>query len=212
MICTPIRLAFTPVNRLIVRARGLIVAMFSGLVSSGPFLQRGVGNLKLSILCNLGEGLGGFAGAHVLIRVQSAAIRCILIGILFYTTGRGACKNPRGTGVPPVNHGQDARATSDEDGYGKSLGLFRDRTERHPARPVGLLPQPLAALLAVVAVAALEPLHAAVAGGASAGIAFVDTAFAYLRRGRREPGWAALCLFSAAVVFAAMLGVVRISE
>ena len=58
--------------------------------------------------------LGGFAGAHVLIRVQSASIRCILIGIPFYTTCRSPCKNPRGTGVSPVNHGQDARATSDE--------------------------------------------------------------------------------------------------
>ncbi|MBN2452154.1 MAG: sulfite exporter TauE/SafE family protein [Lentisphaeria bacterium] len=64
VIYTPIMLAFTPVNSLIVRATGLLVAMFSGLVSSGPFLKRGIGNLKLAILCNLGYGIGGFTGAQ----------------------------------------------------------------------------------------------------------------------------------------------------
>ena len=34
VLFTPIMLAFTPVNSLIVRATGLIVAMFSGLISS----------------------------------------------------------------------------------------------------------------------------------------------------------------------------------
>jgi uncharacterized protein len=64
VIYTPLMLAFTPVNSLIIRATGLIVAMFNGLVSSGPFMKSGIGNLKLSIICTLGYGLGGFAGAQ----------------------------------------------------------------------------------------------------------------------------------------------------
>ena len=64
VIYTPLMLAFTPVNSLIVRATGLIVAMFSGLVSTGPFMKTGVGNLKLGIICTLCYGLGGFAGAQ----------------------------------------------------------------------------------------------------------------------------------------------------
>lgn len=64
VIYTPLMMAFTPVNSLIIRATGLIVAMFNGLVSSGPFMKSGVGNLKLSIVCTLGYGLGGFAGAQ----------------------------------------------------------------------------------------------------------------------------------------------------
>jgi uncharacterized protein len=64
VIYTPLMLAFTPVNSLIIRATGLIVAMFNGLVSSGPFMKSGVGNLKLSIICTLGYGIGGFAGAQ----------------------------------------------------------------------------------------------------------------------------------------------------
>ncbi len=38
VLFTPFMLAFTPVDSLIVRATGLIVAMFSGLVSTGPFM------------------------------------------------------------------------------------------------------------------------------------------------------------------------------
>ena len=100
VIYTPIMLAFTPVNSLIVRATGLVVAMFSGLVSSGPFLKNGVGNLKLSILCCMGYGIGGFAGATGAIWFASrmgaggeGTIRIVLgsivlaLGVYFYFGG-----------------------------------------------------------------------------------------------------------------------------
>ncbi len=64
VIFSPIMLAFTPVDSLIVRGTGLIVAMFSGLVSTGPFMKSGLGNLKLSIYCCVGYGIGAFMGAQ----------------------------------------------------------------------------------------------------------------------------------------------------
>jgi len=64
VIFTPLMLAFTPVDSLIVRGTGLIVAMFSGLVSSGPFMKSGLGNLKLSMYCCIGYGVGSFIGAQ----------------------------------------------------------------------------------------------------------------------------------------------------
>jgi len=64
VLFTPLMLAFTPVNSLIVRGTGLIVAMFSGLVSTGPFMKSGLGNLKLSIYCCIGYGIGAFVGAQ----------------------------------------------------------------------------------------------------------------------------------------------------
>lgn len=64
MIFTPIMLAFTPVDTVIVRATGLIVAMFSGLISTGPFMRRGLSNLKISILCISVLSLGAFIGAQ----------------------------------------------------------------------------------------------------------------------------------------------------
>jgi uncharacterized membrane protein YfcA len=57
-------LAFTPVDSLIVRATGLIVAMFSGLVSTGPFMKGGLANLKICIFCAAAYGVGAFGGAQ----------------------------------------------------------------------------------------------------------------------------------------------------
>jgi uncharacterized membrane protein YfcA len=64
VLFTPFMLAFTPVDSLIVRATGLIVAMFSGLVSTGPFMRRGLANLKISIFCAVFYGIGAFTGAQ----------------------------------------------------------------------------------------------------------------------------------------------------
>lgn len=65
LIYTPIMLAFTDVNSLIVRAQGLIVAMFSGLISTGPFMRSGLGNLRLVLIACTGYGIGAFSGAQL---------------------------------------------------------------------------------------------------------------------------------------------------
>lgn len=64
LIFTPIMLAFTSVDTLIVRATGLIVAMFSGLISTGPFMRRGLANLKICLLCISVLSIGAFVGAQ----------------------------------------------------------------------------------------------------------------------------------------------------
>jgi len=64
VIFTPIMLAFTPIDTVIVRGTGLIVAMFSGLISTGPFMRSGLANLKLVILCTCAYGIGAFVGAQ----------------------------------------------------------------------------------------------------------------------------------------------------
>jgi len=72
VIFTPIMLAFTPINTVIIRGTGLIVAMFSGLISTGPFMRSGLANLKLVILCACAYGIGAFAGAQgALVLAQS---------------------------------------------------------------------------------------------------------------------------------------------
>lgn len=63
VLFTPLMLAFTPVDSLIIRGTGLVIAMFSGLVATGPFMKSGIGNLKLSIYCCCGYGAGAFIGA-----------------------------------------------------------------------------------------------------------------------------------------------------
>lgn len=64
LIFTPIMLAFTPVDTLIIRATGLIVAMFSGLISTGPFMKQGLANLKICLFCISFLSIGAFIGAQ----------------------------------------------------------------------------------------------------------------------------------------------------
>jgi len=64
VLFTPFMLAFTSVDSLIVRATGLIVAMFSGLVSTGPFMRGGLANLRICIYCAAAYGVGAFSGAQ----------------------------------------------------------------------------------------------------------------------------------------------------
>lgn len=101
VLFTPFMLAFTSVDSLIVRATGLIVAMFSGLVSTGPFMRGGLANLKISIYCAAAYGVGAFTGAQGAIYVASSlgengegAIRLALglilaaVGVYFIVGGK----------------------------------------------------------------------------------------------------------------------------
>jgi len=64
IIFTPIMMAFTPVNSLVIRATGLIVAMFGGLISTGVFMKKGLGNLKMCVILAVSQGLGALIGAQ----------------------------------------------------------------------------------------------------------------------------------------------------
>ncbi len=64
VLFTPVMLAFTSVDSLIIRATGLIFAMFTGLTSTGPVMKKGLGNLRLSVILAAIYGAGSFAGAH----------------------------------------------------------------------------------------------------------------------------------------------------
>jgi uncharacterized membrane protein YfcA len=70
VLFTPIMLAFTPIDSLIVRGTGLVVAMFSGLISTGPLMKSGLGNLKLAMYCNVGYGSGAYVGAQGAVMVS----------------------------------------------------------------------------------------------------------------------------------------------
>jgi uncharacterized membrane protein YfcA len=63
VIFTPIMLAFTTVNSVIVRGTGLIVAMFSGLISTGIFIKKGLSNYKLALVMTLSQAAGALSGA-----------------------------------------------------------------------------------------------------------------------------------------------------
>jgi len=72
IIFTPIMLAFTPVNSVVIRAAGLVVSMFSGLISTGVFMKKGLGNLKMCIILAASQGLGALIGAQCAIVAVSS--------------------------------------------------------------------------------------------------------------------------------------------
>lgn len=63
VIFTPIMLGFTSVDTLVVRATGLVVAMFSGLVSSGPFMRSGLADIRIVYYCAVPIIVGAVLGA-----------------------------------------------------------------------------------------------------------------------------------------------------
>jgi len=95
VIFTPVMLAFTSVNSVIVRGAGLIVAMFSGLISTGIFIKKGLCNYKLSLVMTLAQSIGALLGASAAIAIAEnsgvtgealmrVALGLILVGLAVY--------------------------------------------------------------------------------------------------------------------------------
>ncbi len=84
-------LAFTAIDSLVIRATGLVVAMFSGLVSTKLFMNTGLGNLKVCIFGATIAGIGALTGATSAIYVAEymgpsgeGFIRIALGGIILF--------------------------------------------------------------------------------------------------------------------------------
>lgn len=100
VLWSPIAMAFTPMDSVIIRASGLIVAMFNGLVATGPLARSGMCNLRLILFALVSYGIGAFSGAQGAIYVAKAfgpagegVIRIILalimLGLFFYFIAGG---------------------------------------------------------------------------------------------------------------------------
>lgn len=95
VIFTPIMLAFTGVNSVVVRGTGLIVAMFSGLISTGIFLKKRMSNYRLCLILTLSQGFGALVGSTLAVSTAQstgvfgegllrAGLGTILVGISVY--------------------------------------------------------------------------------------------------------------------------------
>jgi uncharacterized membrane protein YfcA len=90
VLWSPIAMAFTPMDSLIIRASGLVVAMFNALVATGPLARTGLCNMRLGLFLMIPLGVGAFSGAQGAIYVAKAfgatgegVIRIILALIIF---------------------------------------------------------------------------------------------------------------------------------
>ncbi|HHU15702.1 MAG: hypothetical protein KBI41_01370 [Kiritimatiellae bacterium] len=61
--------------------------------------------------------------------------RFIFSSAAFQMFRQGFCKTPRGMGVPPMKHGQDARATPASKGFRKNLKPILNKPFTSPLLP-----------------------------------------------------------------------------
>ena len=97
---------FTHMDSLVIRATGLVVAMFSGLISSGPFMRSQLANLKVVFYCGVPITIGALVGSVSAIYLHEAlgavgdGIVRLSLGILmlvvayFLFTGGGKTEYP----------------------------------------------------------------------------------------------------------------------
>jgi len=72
IIFTPLMLGFTSIDSLVIRSTGLIVAMFSGLISTGPFMRKGLSNIRLVVYGAVPVCLGATIGAWAAIAMKES--------------------------------------------------------------------------------------------------------------------------------------------
>ena len=88
VIFTPLLLAFTSFDTLLIRSTGLVVAMFSGLISTGPLMRKGLADIKLVLLGAIPIIVGGMTGSFTAIYLaqrlgdQSDGIIRLLLGLM----------------------------------------------------------------------------------------------------------------------------------
>jgi len=108
VLYTPVMLAFTSIDTLIIRATGLVVAMFSGLISTGPFMRRGLADIKIILFCSVPYVIGATAGGTMAIFMSANmgatgdAILRLLLGVVLlfvaflFITGGASYEYPQG--------------------------------------------------------------------------------------------------------------------
>ena len=72
VIYTPLMLGFTSIDTLVIRSTGLVVAMFSGLISTGPFMRKGLSPMKLVAFGAAPICLGALIGSTAAIMLEDS--------------------------------------------------------------------------------------------------------------------------------------------
>jgi uncharacterized membrane protein YfcA len=106
VIWSPLCMAFTPMDSLVIRSSGLIIAMYNALVACGPLTKRGLMNLRLIWFLLVVYGIGCFGGAQGAVIIYKylgkggeGIIRIILgliilIIIIYFLTGGKKAEYP----------------------------------------------------------------------------------------------------------------------
>ena len=145
VIFTPIMLAFTGINSLVVRGTGLIVAMFSGPISIGVFTKKGLVNYRLTLVMTLTQGIGALAGATLAIATAAGmgdsgeGIMRLGLGLILLALAIFFLSGGKKTEWPPVSNVDRFTQSLKMDGryYEESEGLIREYKVKRA--PLGIL-------------------------------------------------------------------------
>jgi uncharacterized membrane protein YfcA len=115
VIFTPIMLGFTSMDSLVIRATGLVVAMFGGLISSGPFMKSRLANLRIVFFCGVPITIGALGGSvcaiylHDALGVVGDGMVRLALGVLmlviayFLFMGGGKTEYPEPENIDPIS-------------------------------------------------------------------------------------------------------------
>ena len=101
VIFTPVMLAFTTLDSVMIRGAGLVVAMFSGLISTGILIKKGMVNYRLCLVLTISQAIGALIGSVSALALAEGAgalgegilravLGLILAGLGFYFIKGGA--------------------------------------------------------------------------------------------------------------------------
>jgi hypothetical protein len=140
VIFTPLLLAFTAIDTLVVRATGLIVAMFSGLISTGPLLRHGLADIRLILFGAIPITSGAVAGAYSALALdQSMGARSdawvrLLLGLILLLVAlllvrKGAdSEYPQPLTLDPLSRRLDLHGSYEEPSLAKTIHYRAGRT------------------------------------------------------------------------------------
>jgi len=140
VLYTPVMLGFTSVDSLLVRSTGLVVAMFSGLVSSGPFMRKGLADIRIVFYCAIPIIVGAMLGAQVAIGVAENmgefgdAIVRLLLGIilvfiaLMFILGGSQNEYPKPKPLDAISKRLNLKSSYYEESLGKNVYYQAART------------------------------------------------------------------------------------
>jgi len=120
VIFTPLMLGFTSIDSMVIRSTGLVVAMFSGLISGGPFFRKGLADMKIVVFGGVpiavGALLGGMGAVYASDMLGEAgdALVNLLLGLIIAFVAYLFLAGGANTEFPEAKM---------EDGFSNKLGL-----------------------------------------------------------------------------------------
>lgn len=145
VIFTPVMMAFTNLDSVMIRGAGLVVAMFSGLISSGILIKKGYVNYRLCLVLTISQAAGALFGSTAALALAEGAgdtgegiLRAVL-GLVLVALGIYFLAGGKKLEHPVVNKVDKFTASLKMDGtyYDDENGVMRSYKVK--GAPLGLL-------------------------------------------------------------------------